>query len=41
MAPELFEVGGVYSFQTDFWALGCMMYELSQGNVPFVSTTFH
>ncbi len=40
MAPELFEVGGVYSFQSDLWALGCILYELGQGNPPFVSTNF-
>jgi serine/threonine-protein kinase ULK4 len=26
MAPELFDVNGVYSFQSDLWALGCIMY---------------
>ena len=40
MAPELFDTNGVYSFQSDLWALGCMMYELGQGNPPFVSTNF-
>jgi len=26
MAPELFEVGSVYSFASDLWALGCIFY---------------
>lgn len=41
MAPELFEVGSVYSFSSDIWALGCILYELAQGNPPFVSTSLH
>jgi serine/threonine-protein kinase ULK4 len=41
MAPELFEVGSVYSFSSDLWALGCILYELAQGNPPFVSTSLH
>ena len=41
MAPELFELGGVYSFASDLWALGCILYELAQGNPPFVSTSLH
>ena len=31
MAPELFSDGGVYSFQSDLWALGCVAYELATG----------
>lgn len=31
MAPELFHDGGVYSFQSDLWALGCIAYELCCG----------
>ena len=41
MAPELFMAGGVYSFQSDLWALGCVMYELAEGNPPFVSASYH
>lgn len=41
MAPQLFYVGGVYSFQSDLWSLGCIMYQLSQGSPPFVSATQH
>ncbi|KAJ7536033.1 hypothetical protein O6H91_12G054500 [Diphasiastrum complanatum] len=40
MAPELFEEGGVHSFSSDLWALGCVMYECYTGRPPFVSTSF-
>ena len=35
-APELFMEDGLYSFKTDFWALGCIMFELAVGQVPFI-----
>ena len=35
MAPELFNDEGVYSFQSDIWALGCVMYEMATGLPPF------
>jgi serine/threonine protein kinase len=35
MAPELFTSEGVNSFQSDFWALGCVLYELRRGQPPF------
>ena len=35
MAPELFNDDGVYSFQSDIWALGCVMYEMATGLPPF------
>lgn len=35
MAPELFQDGGVYSFSSDFWSLGCVLYELAVGKPPF------
>ena len=34
-APELFQEDGMYSFKSDLWALGCIMYELAVGQVPF------
>ena len=34
-APELFQDEGMYSFKSDLWALGCIMYELAVGQVPF------
>ncbi|MCO5574854.1 hypothetical protein L7F22_028647 [Adiantum nelumboides] len=40
MAPELFLGGGVHSFASDLWALGCVMYECYAGRPPFVSNSF-
>lgn len=40
MAPELFQEGGVHSFASDLWALGCVMYECFAGRPPFVSSSF-
>ncbi|ETV87815.1 ULK/ULK protein kinase, variant 1 [Aphanomyces astaci] len=37
MAPELFEQHPVHSFASDFWALGCVLYELRTGSQPFSS----
>ena len=34
-APELFSENGLYSYKTDLWALGCIMYEMAIGQVPF------
>jgi serine/threonine protein kinase len=35
MAPELFSSEGVHSYSTDFWAIGCLMFELRMNSTPF------
>ncbi|KAK1318142.1 Serine/threonine-protein kinase TIO [Acorus calamus] len=40
MAPELFQEGGVHSYASDFWALGCVLYECYAGRPPFVGNEF-
>ncbi|KAL0367663.1 UNVERIFIED_CONTAM: Serine/threonine-protein kinase RUNKEL [Sesamum radiatum] len=40
MAPELFQDGGVHSYASDFWALGCVLYECYTGRPPFVQKEF-
>ncbi|KAA8527500.1 hypothetical protein F0562_034785 [Nyssa sinensis] len=40
MAPELFQDGGVHSYASDFWALGCVLYECYAGRPPFVGKEF-
>ena len=38
MAPELFQ-GGVQSFSSDLWSLGCVLYEMATGKPPFADAT--
>ncbi|KAG8372997.1 hypothetical protein BUALT_Bualt12G0125200 [Buddleja alternifolia] len=40
MAPELFQDGGVHSYASDFWALGCVLYECYTGRPPFFEKEF-
>lgn len=39
MAPELFHDQGVHSFYSDFWSLGCILFELAAGKPPFSSNS--
>ena len=39
MAPELFTPEGVHSFQSDFWAFGCVLYQMRRGQLPFGDST--
>ncbi|CAA7388649.1 unnamed protein product [Spirodela intermedia] len=40
MAPELFQDGGVHSYASDFWALGCVLYECYTARPPFEDKEF-
>jgi len=35
MPPEFYR-NGSYDFEGDWWALGCLLYEVSTGSPPFV-----
>ena len=39
MAPELFQDNGVYSYQSDFWSLACIMMEMATGKPPFYTNS--
>jgi serine/threonine protein kinase len=39
MAPELFQKQGVYSYASDLWSLGCILYEMATGKPPFSSSS--
>ena len=40
-APEIFTDEGTFSFKSDLWALGCIMYEMASGEVPFKDEMLH
>jgi serine/threonine protein kinase len=40
MAPELFGEEGVHSYASDMWSLGCVLYEMAMGHLPFFSNNF-
>jgi serine/threonine protein kinase len=35
LAPELLSDSGFYSYQSDFWALGCLLVEMASGKPPY------
>ena len=41
MAPELFEDDGVYSFSSDIWSFGWLLFEFLTGKPPFHSNSLN
>lgn len=41
MAPELFTDHGVYSFCSDIWSFGCLLFEFLTGKPPFNSNSLN
>ena len=35
LAPELLTPDGIFSYASDFWALGCLLHQLRRGFAPF------
>lgn len=40
MAPEIFN-RNIYSYKSDIWSLGCIVYELCNLRVPFDALSHH
>jgi serine/threonine-protein kinase ULK4 len=39
MAPELFSEGGVFSYASDLWSFGCILFEFMTGETPYKSSS--
>lgn len=39
VSPEVLK-GSAYGFEVDFWALGCVIYEMIEGRSPFYSSNY-